>query len=78
MRLLIQIVKPKIGSTLMKRTTLETFLIQMEQSPKELMNIHKELRKDPKYYQGDTLLLAQDLYWCTKYDLDRFNVSKKD
>jgi hypothetical protein len=44
----------------------------------ELMNIHKELRKDPKYYQGDTLLLAQDLYWCTKYDLDRFNVSKKD
>lgn len=42
----------------------------------ELMNIHKELRKDPKYYQGETLLLAQDLYWCTKYDLERFNVTK--
>ncbi len=44
----------------------------------QLMNIHKELRKDQKYYQGDSLLLAQDLYWCTRYDLDRFKVSIKN
>jgi len=32
---------------------------------KELLKIHKELIKDKeKYYQGDTILLAQDFYWC--------------
>ena len=31
---------------------------------KELMKIHKSLISDPMYYQGDTLLLAQDFYWC--------------
>lgn len=43
----------------------------------ELQKIHQELRKETKYYKGDSLLLAQDLYWCTRYDLDRFKVSIK-
>ena len=43
---------------------------------KELLRIHDEIKKDDKYYKSETLLLAQDFYWCTRYDLDRFTVSK--
>lgn len=35
----------------------------------ELMNIHNGLRKDSKYFKEDSLLLAQDFYWCSKYYL---------
>lgn len=44
----------------------------------QLIKLHKELRKDSKYFQDNSLLLAQDLYWCTRYDLDRFKVSIKN
>jgi hypothetical protein len=35
----------------------------------ELMKIHSALRKESKYFQEDSLLLAQDFYWCSKYYL---------
>lgn len=34
-----------------------------------LLAHHKALIEDEKYYHGETILLAQDLYWCTRYYL---------
>lgn len=40
---------------------------------KELLQIHKRLRSNPMYYQDESLLLAQDFYWC----VSRYNLNKK-
>lgn len=43
---------------------------------KELMKIHKGLIADKKFYQGDTLLLAQDFYWCCtreQYSIEKYS-----
>lgn len=39
----------------------------------ELLDIHKQLRRESKYYQGESLLLAQDFYWCCdRFDIDKY------
>ena len=40
----------------------------------ELIQIHKNICNDSKYYQNNTLLLAQDFYWC----VSRQNLYKKN
>ena len=36
----------------------------------EFMAIHNKVKEDPKHYQEETLLLAQDFYWCcSRYGL---------
>ena len=37
----------------------------------ELLKIHRALRADVKYYQDESLLLAQDFYWCSARYIDR-------
>ncbi len=49
--------------------TLHNILIK----DKELMQIHKNSIANPIYYHEDTLLLAQDFYWC----VTRYNLYKK-
>jgi len=31
----------------------------------ELLSIHRQIRNNGDYYQGESLLLAQDFYWCS-------------
>ncbi len=49
--------------------TLHSILVK----DKELLQIHKNLCADSIYYHGETLLLAQDFYWC----VTRYNLYKK-
>jgi hypothetical protein len=43
----------------------------------ELMKIHHELKKDSKYYQKESLMLAQDIYWCSRLYLEKLKVKAK-
>jgi len=41
-----------------------------------LIAIHNKLREDSQYYKAESLLLAQDFYWCCdRYDIDRYKIS---
>jgi len=43
---------------------------------KELLAIHRKLRKGNNYYKDESLLLAQDFYWCCdRYYIDKYKIS---
>ena len=44
-----------------------------------LIAIHNKLKDDSKYYQNESLLLAQDIYWCcSRYNIDKYTIKSAD
>ena len=62
----------EIGRFFKVMRTLDDLL----KNDKKLLAIHSKLREDSKYYQEESLLMAQDFYWCcSRYDIDKYKIS---